>query len=116
MELRCLCKCLLKHLMVCMFLRESGREFQTDDPENARLVLYRSMRGRGGIKLLEPYLLVDLVKSERMYSGVSRLHTLNIITALLYFSCFVNGRSLRDFSLSSVGIDGSERMSLAERR
>ena len=50
---------------------EGEREFQTDDPENARLVLYRSMRGRGGIKLLEPYLLVDLVKSERMYSGVS---------------------------------------------
>ena len=96
MELRCLCKCLLKHLMVRRFLRKSGREFQTDDPENARLVLYRSMQGHGGIKLLEPYLLVDLVKSERIYSGVSPLHTLNIITAtvLLYFSCFVNGRSL----------------------
>ena len=40
---------LLKHLMVRRFLRESGREFQTDDPENARLVLYRSMQGRGGI-------------------------------------------------------------------
>ena len=98
MELRCLCKCILKHLMVSRFLKESGREFQTDDPGNSRLVLYRSMRGRGGIKLLEPYLLVDLVKSERMYSGVSPLHTLNIITALLYFSCFVNGRSLRIFS------------------
>ena len=55
--------------MVRRFLRESGREFQTDDPENARLVSYKSMRGRGGIKLLEPYLLEDLVKSERMYSG-----------------------------------------------
>ena len=102
--------------MVRRFLRESGREFQTDDPKNARLVLYRSMRGRGGIKLLEPYLHVDLVKSERMYSGVSLLRTLNIITALLYFSCFVNGRNLRDFSLSFVGIDGSERMSFATRR
>ena len=40
MELRCLCKCLLKHLMVRGFLRESGREFQTDDPENARLAFY----------------------------------------------------------------------------
>ena len=102
--------------MVHRFLRESKREFQTDDSENARLVLYRSMRGRGGMKLLEPYLLEDLVESERMYSGVFPLRTLNIITALLYFSCFVNGRSLRDFSLLSVGIDGSERMSLAERR
>ena len=116
MELRCLCKCLLKHLMILRFLRESEREFQTDDPENARLVLYRSMRGRGGIQLLEPYLLEDLVKSERMYSGVFPLHTLNIITALLYFSCFANGRSLRVFSLSSVGIDGSERMGFAARR
>ena len=86
-------KCLLKHLMVRRFLRESGREFQTDDPENARLVLYRSMRCRGGIKLLEPYPLVDLVKSERMYTGVSPSHTLNIITALLHLSCSVNGRS-----------------------
>ena len=33
MELKCLFKCLLKHLMVRRCLRESGREFQTDDPE-----------------------------------------------------------------------------------
>ena len=92
--------------MVRRFSRESGREFQTDDLENARLVLYWSMRGCGGIKLLEPYLLEDLMKSERMYSGVFPLRTLNIITALIYFSYFVNGRSLRVFSLSSVGIDG----------
>ena len=116
MELRCLCKCLLKHLMVRRFLRESGREFQTDDPENARLVSYKSMRGRGGIKLLEPYLLEDLVKNEPMYLGVFPLRTLNIITALLYFSCFVNGRSLRVFSSSSVGIGRSERMSFAVRQ
>ena len=118
MEVRCLRKCLLKHLMVRRFWRESGREFQTDEPENARLVLYRSMRGRGRIKLLEPYLPENLVKSERMYSGVFPLRTLNITTALLYFSCFVNGRSLRVFSLSSVSmvIDGSERMSFAARR
>ena len=68
MELRCVCKCLLKQLMVGRFLRESGREFQSDDPENARLVLYRSVRGHSGIKLFEPYLLMDLMKSERMYS------------------------------------------------
>ena len=105
-----------EHLMVRSFLRKSGREFQTDDPENARLVLYRSMRGRGGMKLLEPYLLEDLVKSERMYSGVFPLRTLNITTALLYFSCVVNGRSFRVFSLLSVGIDGSERVSFAARR
>ena len=47
-------------------MMELGREFLTDDPENARLVLYRSMRGCGGIKLFEPYLLVDLVKSQGM--------------------------------------------------
>ena len=45
-------------------MREGGREFQVDTPENARLVLYRSIRGRGEIKLFEAYLLVDLVKSE----------------------------------------------------
>ena len=32
--------------MVRRFLRESGREVQTDDPENARLVLHRSMGGK----------------------------------------------------------------------
>ena len=47
-------------------MMELGREFLTDDPENARLVLYRSMRGGGGIKLFEPHLLVDPVKTERM--------------------------------------------------
>ena len=79
MELGCLYKCLLKHLMVRRFLRESEREFQTDDPENARLVLYRSMRGRGGMKLLEPYLLEDLMKSERMYSGVFPLRSFIVL-------------------------------------
>ena len=34
--------------------------------------------------------VVDLVKSERMYTGVSPLHTLNMITALLHFSCFLS--------------------------
>ena len=44
--------------------REGGGEFQVDDPENARLFLYRSVRGRGGIKLSETYLLLDLMNSE----------------------------------------------------
>ena len=39
-----------------------------------------------------------------------------ITTAWPYFSCFVNGRSLRLFSSSSVGIDRSEKMSFAARR
>ena len=105
MELRCVCKSPFRHLMVRRFLREGGREFQIDDPENARLISYRSMWGCGRLKLFEPYLLVELVKSERTYSGVSPLRTLNIVTAVLYFICFANGRSLRVFSLSSVGID-----------
>ena len=46
------------------FLRQGWREFQVDDPENARLVLYRSVRGRGGRTLLEAYLLVDLVNGK----------------------------------------------------
>ena len=66
MELRCVCRCLLKQLMVRRFLMEGGKEFQIDDPENARMMLYRSMQRRGRIKLFEPYLLVDLVKSKRM--------------------------------------------------
>ena len=68
--------------MVCRSLNEGGMEFQTDDPENVRLVLYRSIGDRDGIKLFEPHLLVDLVKTERMYSGVSPLHTSNTIISL----------------------------------
>ena len=64
MEVRCLYRCLLKHSMARRFLRDGGREFQVDDPENARLVLYRYIRGRDEIKLFEAYLLVDLVYSE----------------------------------------------------
>ena len=79
-----------KRTMVRSFLRKGGREFQVADSENARLTLYRSMRGRGGIKLFEPS-LHDMVKSERMYSGVSPLHTLNTITALLYFVVSLTG-------------------------
>ena len=45
-------------------MREGGREFLVDDTENARLVLYRSIRGRGGIILFKAYLLVDLVNNE----------------------------------------------------
>ena len=68
---------------------EGGREFQVDDPENARLVLYRYIRGRDEIKLFEAYLLVDLVNSKLIQRGVPPLVTLNIITTLLYFSrCF----------------------------
>ena len=39
MELRCLCRYLLKQLLVLKFLMEGGREFQIDDPENARLLV-----------------------------------------------------------------------------
>ena len=71
------------------------------------------MRGHSGVTFFEPYQLVDMVKSERIYSGDSLMDVLNIITASLHFSCFVNERRLRVFSLLSVGIDRSERMSFA---
>ena len=50
---------------------EDGRVFQIAGPENARLFLLRSHLGNGGIQLFELYRLVDVVKSERMYPGVS---------------------------------------------
>ena len=43
---------------------EGGGEFQLDDPKKARLILYRYKQGCGGIKLYEPYLLVDPEKSK----------------------------------------------------
>ena len=43
MELGCVCECLLKHLTVL------------DDPENARLILYRCLWGLGEIKLFESF-------------------------------------------------------------
>ena len=68
------------------------------------------MRGRGGMKAVESYRLVDVVKSERMFSGVSP------VDALLYFSCFVNERSSTVCSLLFVGIARSEKKSFATRR
>ena len=44
MELRCLCRYLLKQLLVLKFLMEGGREFQIDDPERER----ERERGGGG--------------------------------------------------------------------
>ena len=41
---------------------------------------------------------------------------LNITIALLYFSCFVNERCIRLFSLSSVVADRSDRMSFIAPR
>ena len=40
------------------------REFWVDDSGNARLVLDSCLRGRGGRKLFEAHLPVDLVNSE----------------------------------------------------
>ena len=45
MELRSVRKCLLRHLMVRRFFRAGGREFQIDDPENARLKFYTGLYG-----------------------------------------------------------------------
>ena len=63
-----------------------GREFQNDDLENASLIFYKCMQGRGRIKLFGSYALVDLVKSERMYSGVSPLGTLIRLCCILVAS------------------------------
>ena len=66
---------------------EDGKESLIDDPENARTDLMQVHAGTWWNKVgrtgFNPYLLVDLVKCERMYSGVSPLDTLNIIAALL---------------------------------
>ena len=75
--------------MVRRFLTQGGSDFQIHDPENARLTLYRPMWGRGRIKLFEPYLLIDLMKSEREYSRVSTPPTLNIITIYLFICILV---------------------------
>ena len=44
-------------------LQDSGREFHTEGPQNARLVLYKSMRGRGTMYFVEPYLFEALLKN-----------------------------------------------------
>ena len=71
---------------------EGGSEFQIDHPENARLLLYRFMQGYREIMLLffQPYLLLDLEKSELTYSGVSPVDTLNTITTLIHVNLIVS--------------------------
>ena len=44
-----------------------GREFQTDDPENAKLVLYRSTRVRGNTYLFDPYRAGALFRRSHTY-------------------------------------------------
>ena len=45
----------MKQLTIRRFLMAIGREFQIDDLENARLILYRSLQGNGRIKLFGSY-------------------------------------------------------------
>ena len=44
-----------------------GREFQTDDPENAKLILYRSMRVRGKTYFLDSYRAGALLRRSHTY-------------------------------------------------
>ena len=50
-------------------LRLGGRLFQIVEPEKERLVLYRSILGRGGTRFMDPYLSGALVKSLVRYLG-----------------------------------------------
>jgi len=53
------------HRLVCFIF--GGREFQTDDPENAKLVLYRSTRVRGNTYLFDPYRAGALFRRSHTY-------------------------------------------------
>ena len=53
------------HRLVRFYL--GGREFQTDDPENAKLVLYRSTRVRGNTYLFDPYRAGALFRRSHTY-------------------------------------------------
>ena len=63
-ELRCWRAVRLNCVKEQAALHDSGREFQIEDPQNARLVLYRSMRGRGTMYFVEPYLSEPLQKKD----------------------------------------------------
>ena len=53
-----------QHLYILIF---GGREFRTDDPENAKLVLYRSTRARGNTYLFDPYRAGALFRRSHTY-------------------------------------------------
>ena len=53
------------HRLVCFIF--GGREFQTDDPENAKLVLYRSTRVGGNTYLFDLYRAGALFRRSHTY-------------------------------------------------
>ena len=73
----------------------TGRVFQTECPEKARLVLLRSMWGLGSMYRI--VLLLHSLKREVMYEGTILLFALNTNSALLKSSCLCNGGKLKAF-------------------
>ena len=98
--MRCSCNSLLKRQIVPTVLIATGRKFQTEGPEKARLVLQRSMRGLGS--MYHTVLLLYSLKRDVMYDGTMHPFAININSALLKSSCPCNGRMLRAFSFSPV--------------
>ena len=92
------------------------KEFHRVDPEKAKLVLTRSIRVGGTIKLSELYLKGAFWNRDEMIFGVILWNTLYIKIALLYNICFLRGSILSIFCFSSVLIWCPLRMIFAARR
>ena len=99
-----------KDLYVFIF---GGREFQTDDPENAKLVLYRSIRVRGNKHLFDPYRAGALFRRSHTYLGARPIRILNVSTAVLYINCSCNGRISSAFNFADVDRERSGKISFA---
>ena len=85
-----------KYLMVRRFLMEGERELQTDQLENKKAGLtkfYAGTRWNKNKNVNHTNSWKATVSREQLYSEVSPVDTLNIITALLYSNCFVSERT-----------------------
>ena len=88
----------LKAASVDFILISFGIVFQSEDPENEKLVLNLSILAKGTLRFIEPYLFVGLEHRGLRYSGARPLITLYKRTALFNLSCFSNDKTPRSFS------------------
>ena len=105
---------LWSHSQTCTFSFVRGREFQTDDPENAKLILYRSMRVRGKTA----FWLISSRRSVKKVAYILRRPThmdSKHKHSVLYTNCSCSGRMSNFLSFAVVDSEWSGNISLAYR-
>ena len=97
--------------------KDFGKEFHSDAPEYESMDSVRLIRGRGTFNALLEFSYRACERSNRSqrYNGALRRTILYINIPLLSANCFSKGNIPSFFIFSSVDIDGSGKISLADR-